>query len=260
MDKEIRWLLKDKYNFSENQIANFSSSTASLNILDDLKRLEKGEPINYVIGWQEFLDCKIDLSFKPLIPRVETEFWVKNAIDDLTTKHFSTSVERYNLKTLDLCCGSGCIGIAILKHLPNSFVTFSDISDNAINQTKLNLNLNNIENSRYKIIKSDLFKKIDDKFDLIFANPPYVDKNGLVPESLKFEPEIAIFANDNGIEIIKIILNDFEQFLNTNGQLFMEFGYKQDDIIKKILLNHNKVNLTFIKDQYDIERVLHYRF
>jgi len=253
MDKNIYWLLRDKYNYTKNQIDNFNINSASLNIRQDIEKLANGEPINYVIGWQEFLDCKIDLSYKPLIPRVETEFWVKNVIDNIKTTN-------NNISVLDLCCGSGCIGIAVLKHISNSFVTFSDISDNAIAQTKLNLNINNINPKRYLVTKSDLFKNINTKFDFIFANPPYVDKNGFVPDSLKFEPEIAIFASDNGMKIIKKILEQFDNYLKVSGQLFMEFGYKQDKEIKEILINSNKVNFNILKDQYNVDRVLHYRF
>jgi len=253
MNKDICWLLKDKYNYSVNQISKFDINTASLNICQDIDRVANGEPVNYVIGWQEFLGCKIDLSYKPLIARVETEFWLKYVID-------SIQMTNNNISVLDLCCGSGCIGISVLKHISKSFVTFSDISDNAISQTKLNLKINNITPERCTVVKSDLFEYIDTKFDFIFANPPYVDRNGFVPDSLKFEPEIAIFASDNGMEIIKIILGQFDNYLKLSGQLFMEFGYKQEETIKDILINTGKNNINIIQDQYNVNRVLHYRF
>jgi len=269
MNKEIRWLLKDKYNFSDSQINDFLLNSRLLlelslirndeNIKSDIKRLENGEPINYIIGWQDFLDCKIDLSFKPLIPRVETEFWVKNAIDDLTTKYFSTLVENYNLNILDLCCGSGCIGIAILKHIPYSTVTFSDISKNALSQTEINLEINQIPENKYKIIESNLFENINEKFDYIFTNPPYVSKNDVIPNSLKFEPELALFANNNGLEVVENILENFNKFLKPNGHLYLEFGVNQTDKIKEILTTKSLMNFEFINDQYKIDRVLHYR-
>ncbi len=271
MDKEITWLLKDKYNFSDSQINDFLLNSRLLpptsrgrnddrdiyaKIQKDLKRLKTGEPINYIIGWQDFLDCKIDLSFKPLIPRVETEFWVKNVIDVLTTKHFSTLVENYNLSILDLCCGSGCIGISILKHILHSKVVFVDIDSNFIEQTKLNLEINQIPENRYKIIKSDLFANINEKFDYIFTNPPYVSKNDTVPKSLKFEPEVALFANNNGMEIIEKILNNFQGYLNPDGQLFLEFGQEQQVGIKKILKKNNLLTYFFNNDQYGKKRYL----
>ena len=260
MNKEIEWLLKDKYNFSDIEVLKFElNKNIPFNIQQDILRLENGEPINYIIGWQDFLDCKIDLSFKPLIPRVETEYWVKNEIDKLTTKYFSTLVENYNssiLNILDLCCGSGCIGISILKHIPYSNITFSDIDNNAINQINFNLNLNKIDINRYKVVKSDLFENIKGKFDIIFTNPPYVDKNDSVSDSLKFEPEIALFADNSGMEVIEKILSSFQKYLTPDGQLFMEFGHNQAEQIKNLMEKSGFKNFEFLQDQYDIGRCL----
>ncbi len=252
MIKEIYWLLKDKYNFSDFQINEFNETKVTdLNIKRDLERIKNSEPINYIIGWQNFLDCKIDLSLKPLIPRVETEYWVNEAIQTINNQQ--------ELKILDLCCGSGCIGIAILKHILYSTVTFSDISTNAISQTKINLEINQIPANKYKIIESNLFDNINEKFDYIFTNPPYVSKNDVIPDSLKFEPELALFADNNGMEAIENILENFDKFLKPNGHLYLEFGVNQTDKIKEILTTKNFMDFEFIQDQYKIDRVLHYR-
>jgi len=252
-NKDIYWLLKDKYNLSPTQISKLEKdeSLFSYEMKLDLERLETDEPINYIIGWQEFLGCKIDLRFRPLIPRVETEFWVKNVIDNIINKTTSS-----NIKILDLGCGSGCIGISLLKHLSNCHVTFADISDDAINQTELNLQINKLKPRRFKFIKSDLFESITGKFDYIFCNPPYVDPNGLVPASLNFEPDVALFSNDNGLETAKRFLETTYNFLNPDGTIYMEFGYKQEDFLVDFLNKLNKYKLDFLFDQYNVKRTL----
>jgi len=184
---ELRYYLKEKYNYSELKIQN---------ILDKGTLKIEG-PLAYALGYVDFLDTKIDLRYKTLIPRPETEYWVKNILD--------SERERGNKREiLDIFCGSGCIGISILKHLNNTHVTFSDIDTNAIKQTKYNLKNNNISKDRYTVIKSDLFKNIPkQEFDIIFANPPYVGKDDEYGKEVLLEPENAVFADDNGLAVIK---------------------------------------------------------
>src|SRR5258708_4979109 len=122
MDQSYRWLLRDRYKISESEIVektstgfapeNFPEITDQLR--DDMRRLDGGEPIQYVIGWVPFLGCTIDLSLKPLIPRPETEFWTEKVMKETLKREMGDS----ELRALDLCCGSGCIGIALLKHVP----------------------------------------------------------------------------------------------------------------------------------------------
>src|SRR3990167_4673718 len=114
----------------------------------DVIRFPKDYPRDYKIGWVDFINVKIDLSLKPLIPRTETEYWVWKEIKNLKPES----------KILDIFCGSGCIGIAILKNVPGSTCTFADLNDNTLKQTQLNLNLNKVDQKRYKIVKSDIFE------------------------------------------------------------------------------------------------------
>ena len=195
---------------------------------------------------KKFLNCKIDLSQKVFIPRVETEFWVKKALD-----HCKVEIKNYKLKKpkfLDIFAGSGCIGIAILKNIKKSQVDFGDIDDNAIKQIKINLKLNKISPKRYKVIKSNIFEKIKGKYDFIFANPPYVAKERLneVQESVKkLDPKIAWYGGREGLKYIKAFLKKAKNYLKKRGIIFMEIDPFQKETIKKILEKYKYRSFNF---------------
>jgi release factor glutamine methyltransferase len=247
MDKQINWLLKEKY-----------KGKPTKQFYKDIERLKKGEPLDYVIGFTEFLGCKIDLSKRPLIPRPETEFWAEKVIEkirpsaDFTLSHnFYTG---YKIKILDMFAGSGCIGIAILKHIPNSLCDLADIEANNLKQIKINLKINNIDKKRFKIIKSDVFLNIKGKYDYIFANPPYIaikNKNIVQKSVLKYEPKKALFGGKDGLFYIKIFLKDAKNYLKEDGVIFMEFSPEQKKEIEKIIKKTGYDNFEFYKDQYN---------
>ena len=119
-------------------------------------------PDDYKKGYKCFLGNKIDLSLRPLIPREETEYWVSIILKEI----------KEGSRCLDLFSGSGCIGLSILKNVENSYCDFGEIEDKFIEQIKINLE--GIDENRYKIIKTDIFLNITGKYDYILANPPYV--------------------------------------------------------------------------------------
>ena len=256
--KELIWLLRDKYGFNDLEVNNFLQymkigssplGRSQIEIGEDVERVLKGEPVSYVIGWINFLGCKIDLSLKTLIPRPETEFWVDREIAKLRKEEIS------EIRILDLCCGSGCIGIAILKNIPNSKITFVDISEKALEQTGVNLKINKIKDSRYKIIASDLFENITGQFDFIFCNPPYVSSKEKNPD-LKWEPNEALFAGKDGLDFIRKVIDQAPVFLKEGGSLFLEFGKDQRRSINRLLDKSNIKKYSFNKDQYGIYRYL----
>jgi release factor glutamine methyltransferase len=249
---QVHWLLQEKYSFSPRQILDFLSKSEQNQISSlvkkDIKRIISGEPIAYVIGSINFLTCLIDLSQKPLIPRPETEYWLEKVIQ--------TFSKDKDISILDLCCGSGCLGIACLKLLPQSQVDFVDISPKAIEQTKINLYLNQIPPNRFNLFQSDLFSSIPKtKYDLILTNPPYVDPNKPAREELKYEPKTALFADDSGLSIIKKILFDYQKHLKTNGSVYLEFGTGQKSKIESYCRKNNLVP-EYFRDQFHRFRYL----
>ncbi len=218
MQKEIDWLAREK---------GIS--------LKDLKRLKKGEPIDYIIGFYKFLGCKIDLSYKPLIPRSETEYWVEK--------------ELVNIKgdVLDIFAGSGCIGIALLKNT-DCKVDFAD--KYFLEQIKLNLKINKL---KAKVIQSDIFSCINKKYDFILANPPYIPLNRKLDKSLFFEPKKALYGGKDGLFYIKKFLKQAKNYLKEYGVIYMEFDSCQKKEIEKLLKDYN---YEFYKDQYKKWRYL----
>ncbi len=223
----------------------------------DVERLKSGEPVDYVIGFTEFLGCNIDLSKKPLIPRPETEFWVGKEIKNV----------KKDSKVLDMFSGSGCIGISIMsrlqdnrgsstksgRHLNNIHVTFADNQQNAVNQIKINCKINEVLPKEYTVVKSDIFSDVKGTYDYIFANPPYIPttrKNKIQKSVLAFEPKEALFGGVDGLSFIKIFLKDAKNFLNNDGKVLMEFDSIQKKSIEKLIKAYHYKKYTFHKDQY----------
>src|SRR3989344_6047888 len=130
-----RWLIQDKY----------SGVINKQKLKNDFRRLKKGEPIDYIIGWKPFLGCKIDLSFRPFIPRLETEYWAEIAIAQIKKLMAKDGGLRIkDVRVLDLFSGSGAIGIAVLKNSPKVRVDFGEINPKFIKQIKKNFKLNKV--------------------------------------------------------------------------------------------------------------------
>jgi release factor glutamine methyltransferase len=251
----LRWILKDKYNWSTSDIFQFLDDLStqkvelSPEVAEDFRRWKLGEPLQYIIGWTPFLDCQIDLRYKPLIPRPETEFWVQKIIEKYSNWH-----GKKDLRVLDLCCGSGCIGIAILKHVPQSNVTFADVSAAAVAQTKVNVDLNRIAEERVKIVESDLFSAVEGKFDVIVSNPPYIDPTDEVGPEVKYEPKEALFAEEKGLAVIKKIVGEAQNFLEDGGELVMEFGKGQGDKVHHLIEQQKFSEVELHQDQFEVAR------
>ncbi len=199
-------------------------------IEDLLQRRNRGEPLAYILGFKEFYGRRFKVSPDVLIPRPETE----NLID--------VAISLRPKKILDIGTGSGCIAITLALELPESVVTGVDISDKALNIAKNNsLTLQTDVN----FMKSDLLDSIKDyDYDLIVANLPYVDKEwDWIDESLKYEPNDALFASDGGLELIKRLICESRDYFKKSNitdekYLLLEADPCQHKKIAKFAKNH----------------------
>lgn len=240
-ETNIRRLLQDKYNGRRSPEFN-----------RDVIRLQKGEPLDYVIGWLPFLNCKINLSLKPFIPRPETEYWAEKAIAAIKSV-------RGRTKIADIFSGSGCIGIAVLKNVKNTQVDFFELNKKLIKQIKINLQINKISVSRYRIFQGDAIKKLKSQYNFILANPPYIAtkrKYRVQASVLKYEPQQALFAGAGGLFYIKKILKLAKSRLQPNGQLWLEFDFSQKKPIENLLKKLKYQKWNFYQDQYQRWRYL----
>ncbi|MEK7118141.1 MAG: HemK family protein methyltransferase [Patescibacteria group bacterium] len=247
MNKETKWLLQEKYHGVE---------TSEFCV--DVTQLTAGLPLAYAIGWVSFLGCHIDLSLHPFIPRPETEFWVKQAIEEIVNRQSPVAGKKNQMKILDLFSGSGCVGIALAKHLSGARVDFGEKDRRFCKQIGKNLMLNNIDASRVRIIKTDVFSHIADSYDFIFANPPYIDptKKDTVQDSvLAYEPHESLFASDGGLQFIKKLLAEEGAHLKQKGAMYIEFGNGQKEAIAQFARTLGRKN-EFQKDQFGEWRIV----
>jgi len=242
MKKELirRWLIRDKYEGKENPTA----------LARDFARLRAGEPVDYVIGWKEFCGVHVDLSLRPLIPREETEQWAREILSQI--KKLKAP------RVLDLCAGSGAIGLAVLNAHPRAHVTFADISPKALQQIKKNLLLHSNFKKRAKVVQSNLFGTILGNFDFILTNPPYIPSARIarLPRGVRqFESYRALDGGVDGLRFIKKIIRDVPAHLTPQGVLVMEVDSRHAKHVA-VFAREYFTSVTIHKDQYKRPRVL----
>ena len=236
--KEINWLVDEKYAGKLTKAAE-----------KDIARLKAGEPVSYLIGFVEFLGYKMDLSLKPLIPRPETEYWTQKAIQDIRT----SLKQNVSIRCLDVFSGSGCIGIAVSRHILQARVDFAENEKKFLQQIQLNLKKNRVSKKRFKVIQSDVFSGVPGKYDYIFANPPYIATTrwkSVQSSVARYEPRGALFAGKDGLRYIKRFLKEAKNHLTPKGKIYMEFDSPQRKEIDLLLKKYRYSSWQFYKDQY----------
>ncbi len=197
------------------------------------EKRNNGYPLQYITNSQEFMGLDFYVQEGVLIPRPDTETLVETVINIVK--------ERYNkeIKILDLGTGSGAIALSLAYYLRNSFVTAIDISDIAVETTKINIKKHNLNN--IKVIKGNIFEDIlGEKFDVLVSNPPYIESDeikNLQTEVSVYEPRLALDGGVDGLDYYKPIVELFKKISEKNGVLAVEIGKQQKKSVEEIFLN-----------------------
>ena len=209
-----------------------------------IHRYITGEPLQYILGFTWFMDSKFCTDSHVLIPRSDTEIICEYTAQAIRDK-------KKNVRILDLCSGSGCIGISILKACSESALVMADISEHAVALSRKNAS-EIVPDLNYNVIKSDLFSALsDESFDFIVCNPPYIAShivNELEDRVKKHEPRLALDGGPDGLCLYRKIINEAPAHLNREGMLIFEIGYDQADAIKNLLEHGHFTNIKLIKD------------
>ena len=244
--KDLELLARDKYAGDPSQITD-----------EDRARLAAGEPLAYVIGWIPFLGLRIRLDSRPLIPRPETEWWAEELVRHLED-HFGDSPVRL----LDLCAGSGAIGLSVLAKLPQAQVSFGELAPEHAEQIRANLLENGIDPVRADVRAGDLFEPFrGESFDVIVANPPYVPEGrALEPGVVSFEPSEALFAGPDGLVLIRRIADEALAHLTRPGELWIECDIANAEEAEQLFLRQGVEYTELRTDLYGRPRlvVAHY--
>ncbi len=222
-----------------------------------VKRAGQHEPVAYLTGKTEFYSLELNVTCDCMIPRPETELLVQRAIEFLRTR---TGVQR----VCDLCTGCGCIAVAIAKNFPSAGIIATDICDAALRVAAQNLEKYEL-NDRVELLRGDLFDPIvphldADGFDLIVCNPPYVSSTEYdkLDKNVKdYEPRLALFAGEDGLDVYRRICEKVGQFLKPQAALMLEIGYAQGPDVRALLEQTGVfAEIKLEKDLHENDRIV----
>lgn len=251
---EAKQIIKHITGLSATQILTQYNNKLSLfqenNLTALLRQREIRYPLQYIFGEWDFYGRPFYVGPGVLVPRADTETLIEAVLENLKEKEAP--------EILDLCAGSGCIGITLAKEKENSKVLMVEKFDEAIRYTKRNIERNSAFNA--EVEKGDIFESAfsDRKYDIIVSNPPYIpqtEMDEISPET-KFEPETALLAEDEGMQFYKAITENYKNSLKENGVIVFEVGINQSERVAEILKTQGFKNITVKKDLNSINRVV----
>lgn len=210
--------------------------------INNIQKICNGMPLQYITNKQEFMGLEFYVNENVLIPQPDTEILVEETIEIANREN--------KKKILDLCTGSGAIGIAIARNIKKCEITLSDISHDALKIANKNCKTfvgadGSVcpQNNKIKIIQSDLFESIDEnnKFDIIVSNPPYIKTDIIktLDKEVQNEPILALDGGKDGLKIYRRIINEAHKYLKCNGYLCLEIGYDQKADVAKLIEETN---------------------
>lgn len=253
IDAELLWLFVSKQdkmayimNRQEDVTETIRSSYEAL-----IDKRSKRIPLQYITGIQCFMGYDFETTPDVLIPRFDTEVLVEQA------NRLIQDIHSDKMSVLDMCCGSGCIGLSVALMNQNIHIDLCDISDSAIALTTKNAK--RLEVSDYTVIKSDLFDKIDKRYDMILSNPPYIESkviDGLMPEVRDHEPRLALDGDADGLKFYKAITENAESYLNEKGYILFEIGNHQAHDVQQLLVDKHFEDVRVVKDLAENDRVV----
>lgn len=195
----------------------------------NIQKLIEGYPLQYITRHQEFMKLDFYVDENVLIPRADTEITVEEVI------LYCKNVKKDNIRILDLCTGSGVVAISIGKYIKNCEIVAVDISKNALEIAKNNETKNGVQNITW--VLSNLFDKVEGKFDIIVSNPPYIKKDVIptLEKEVQKEPIIALDGGQDGLDFYREIIKKAPNYLKEEGAIFLEIGYDQKEDVLDII-------------------------
>lgn len=229
------------------------AGNADADLTHDLARLAEGEPLAYIIGWIPFLGLSIHLDSHPLIPRPETEWWTEELCTHLQERFGDTP-----FRLLDLCAGSGAIGLAVLARFPHAHISFAEIDQAHTKQIADNIAHNNLDTTRATIYTGDLFAPLaSERFDIIATNPPYIPAARTLDLSVtNYEPAQALFSGTDGLSLITRIAQETPSHLLPQGELWLECDTTHTEEVRSLLVTHGAESAVVRTDLYGRPRIV----
>jgi len=223
-------------------------------VRDLVRRHLNGEPVAYLIGEWEFYGMTLDVSEAVLIPRVDTEVLVDEAVSYLNTLD--------HCRVLDLCAGSGCIGLAIAKHVPHARVLLGEISEPAVRICRQNIRRTQLTGQVSVMVMDAIEKppKTIGEFDCIVSNPPYIPEADIaaLDHSVKdFEPHLALCGGEDGYDFYSAIIQRWKDALKVGGRLYFEVGIGQADTVLRMMRACGFGDINIVTDTGGIPRVVY---
>lgn len=251
----MKYILNQKENYIIANMYEDVETEMQNDFLNAVDKVISGMPIQYITNKQEFMKLDFYVDENVLIPQPDTEIIVENVINYCTLNK-----NRETIEILDICTGSGAIGISLAKYINNSKIYATDISNKALQIAKLNAE-KNLVHKKMEFILSNMFENLANKyFDIIVSNPPYIKTEEIksLDKDVQNEPVLALDGGKDGLLFYKIIAENAFKYLNKNGRLYIEIGYNQKEDVTNILKQTEQyTNIDCVQDLAKNDRVIY---